>query len=171
MTRVYRDWRRKLSATVCFFALTAAAAAPQSPSVPGWRLLRNTNPAGGRDAVALTRAADISSDLDLAGLMLRCHDGRAEVAVVVVNPFSPRAHPLVTLAASGREWRFEATIVPPGAELLLPADAAVLAAGPWQSANQLAVNISWQSTVIKGAIPIDGLANAFVTLMANCPSG
>jgi hypothetical protein len=154
---------------IVFYLLTlhAVVGDPQA-SPPGWRLLRTPNPAGGQDAVSITRAADISSDVDLAGLMLRCHEGGTEVALIVITPFSPRARPDVTISAIGQEWRFVATVAPPGAELRLPVAASALAAGPWQSANQIAVKISWESTSIRGAIPIDGLANALVTLTANC---
>ena len=133
------------------------------------------------------------SDLDLAGLMLRCHDARtqgtgtqgmgmqrqesaptdsgAEVVIVVVTPFPPRAVPSVTIGAAGKEWHFDAHVVPPGAELLLPAEAARLAAGQWQSMHELTVKVSWQERSFGGIIPIDGLADALATLTASCPAG
>jgi hypothetical protein len=102
--------------------------------------------------------------------MLRCHEGRAEVIVAVVSPFSPHSQPAVTIGANGQEWHFEATVLSPGAQLLLPAMATALASGPWQLANQLTVKISWQQTAIAGVIPIDGLRGALATLLANCPA-
>jgi hypothetical protein len=161
--------KTRLGAGLCLLTVATAFAAPEVPS--GWHLLRSKNPTGGADAVSMNRAADITSDLDLAGLMLRCHDGRAEVLVVVVTPFAPRSQPAVTISANGQEWHFDATVVPPGAQLLLPATATALATGFWQSANQLAVKISWQQTAIAGVIPIDGLRGAVATLIANCPAG
>jgi hypothetical protein len=160
-----------IGAGLCLLTVATGFAAPEVPLGTGWHLLRSKNPAGGSDAVSMSRAADISSDVDLAGLMLRCHDGRAEVIVAVVSPFSPHSRPTVTLRANGQEWRFETTVVPPGAQLLLPATATALASGAWQSANQLTVKISWQQTAIAGVIPIDGLRGALATLLANCPSG
>jgi hypothetical protein len=151
--------------------MATAFAAPEVPPAAGWHLLRSKNPAGGADAVSMNRTADISSDLDLAGLMLRCHGGGAEVLLVVVTPFAPHSQPAVTITVNGREWHFDSTVVPPGAQLLLPASATVLASGSWQSANQLAVKISWQQTTIAGVIPIDGLRSALATLIANCPPG
>jgi hypothetical protein len=160
-----------IGAGLCLLIVATAFAAPEVPLGTGWHLLRSKNPAGGADAVSMSRAADISSDLDLAGLMLRCHEGRAEVIVAVVSPFSPHSQPAVTISANGQESHFEATVVSPGAQLLLPAMATALASGPWQSANQLTVKISWQQTTIAGVIPIDGLRGALATLIANCPSG
>jgi hypothetical protein len=163
--------RTLVAAGFCLLSLAATFAAPQVPLASGWHLLRSKNPAGGADAVSMNRAADMSSDVDLAGLMLRCHEGRAEVLVVVVTPFAPRSQPAVTISANGQEWHFDATVVSPGVQLLLPVTATALASGPWQSANQLAVKISWQQTAIAGVIPIDGLRGALATLIANCPAG
>ncbi len=163
-------WPSRLLAAACLLAPNAVPATPAPPPA-GWHLVRTANPAGGPDAVAMSRSADISSDLDLAGLMLRCHGASAEVLLVVVTPFAPRAQPAVTIGAGGKEWPFDASVLSPGAELLLPPTAAALAAGPWQSATQLAVKISWHDSSIAGVIPIDGLRDALATLIANCPSG
>lgn len=154
--------------------LAAPAAAdtrhPKPPS--GWHLLRTANPHGGPDAVSMSHTADITrSDLDLAGAMLRCGEKGIEIVIVVVTPFPPRARPDVTIGVDGKEWRFDARIVPPGAELLLPAEAMSLAAGPWQSAHELAVKVSSQEQSFGGVIPIEGLADALATLAASCPAG
>jgi hypothetical protein len=160
------------------WALTSPATAE---STGGWRLLRSANPHGAGEAVAMSHAADIvRSDLDLAGMMLRCPDGAAaqpapaagaDVVIVVVTPLSPRAQPNVTIVAGGTQWHFAARVVPPGAELQLPAEATELAAGPWQSTHELAVTVSLPERSFGGVIPIDGLADALVTLAANCPAG
>jgi hypothetical protein len=151
-------------------AIAASGAEPQ-PTL-GWSLIRSANPRGGADSVSMIHTADTTrSDLNLAGLMLQYSELHAEVIVVVVSPFSPRAHPTVIVAADNGEWRFEAHVVPPGAELLLPAEASNLAAGRWQSAHELAVHVSSQEQSFAGVIPIDGLSAALVTLTANCPAG
>jgi hypothetical protein len=106
--------------------------------------VRSANLRGGSDAVSMTRSADISSDPDLAGLMLRCHGVIPEIIIIVVAPFPPHAQPSVTIGANGSEWRFEAGVLSPGVELLLPTAASDLASGAWQSAPQLTVKISWQ---------------------------
>ncbi len=153
-----------------FSAVVAAETRhPESPS--GWHLVRTANPRGGPDAVSISHTADISrSDLDLAGLMLRCGEKSVEVVIVVVTPLSPRARPDVTISADHKEWRFVAQAVSPGA-LLLPAEATSLADGPWQLARELAVKVSSPELAFGGVIPIDGLAEALGTLAANCPPG
>jgi hypothetical protein len=152
-------------------ATAVAANGPAPPAVGGWHLIRSANPRGGPDAVSMSHTADLSrSDLDLAGLMLRCGDQSLEVVIVVVTPFPPRARPSVTIGADGKEWRFDASIVPPGAELLLPKEATSLATGPWQLAHELAVKVSSSEQSFGGVVPIDGLGNALTTLTRNCPA-
>jgi hypothetical protein len=110
------------------------------------------------------------SDLDLAGLMLRCGEKDVDLVIVVVTPFPPRARPTVTISANGKEWQFDARVVSPGAELLLPMDAMSLVTGAWQSARELAVSVSSPERSFGGVIPIDGVANALSTLATKCPA-
>jgi hypothetical protein len=170
------------------WVMTVSAAAPQTN---GWRLLPGRSPAEGGGSASMSHTSDMTrSDLDLAGLMLRCRDTSApiqgadatsptvqdddthaigaQIVIVVVTPFPPRAQPSVTIGAAGMEWHFNARVLPPGVELLLPAQATDLAGGPWQSTPELAVKVSWQERSFKGVIPIDGLADALATVAANC---
>ena len=162
-----------LAAGIGLFAAVAFAdpRARQQPP-PGWRLLRTPNPQGGPDAISMSHTADaLRSDFDLAGLMLRCSDDGTEVLIVVVTLFPPRARPSVIIKADGKEWKFDARVVPPGAELLLPREAEHLLAGAWQSAHELVIKVSSQDQSFGGLIPIDGLESALGTLAANCPAG
>ena len=133
----------------------------------------------------MSRTSDMTrSDLDLAGLMLRCRDDGAKAphAHQVHGPDwrrdrDRRHHPVPPAGAAacdgraaGKEWRFDARIVPPGVELLLPAEATDLAIGSWQSAPELAIKVSWQDRSFSGVIPIDGIAGALATMAANCPA-
>jgi hypothetical protein len=164
----YRMRAILVAALAVFFIAATTGAQP----ISGWRLLRTANPRGGAEAVSMIHTADITrSDPDLAGLMLRCGEHGAEVAIVVVTPFPPRAQPDVTVGADGKEWRFTARVVPPGAELLLPAEATSLAAGPWQLTRELVVKVSSPEQSFGGVVSIDGLAAALATLAANCPPG
>jgi hypothetical protein len=161
--------------------VAATAALPSYPKADGtWHLLRTANPRGGADALSMSHTADMThSDLNLAGLLLRCNsphdtglDPRetgSDVVIVVITPFPPRAKPSVVIGADGKEWHFEAGVLPPGAELLLPAEAADLAAGPWQLAHELAIKVSFLDRSFGGVIPIDGMTAALATLTANCP--
>ncbi len=61
----------------CYEAATKPStnAVPQAlgPAGGTWRLVRTRNPTGGPEAVSIMQTADIAkSDLDLAGMMLRC---------------------------------------------------------------------------------------------------
>jgi hypothetical protein len=173
---------------LCAMTSNAPAEAPQTS---GWRLLRGPNPAGGGGAASMSHTSDMTrSDVDLAGLMLRCRGidagmpsvgspnptaqdddtlgTGAQIVIVVVTPFPPHAQPSVTIGTPGKEWHFDARVLPPGAELLLPAQATELAIGPWQSTPELSVKVSWQERSFSGVIPIDGLAGALATLAANC---
>src|ERR1700733_4523674 len=96
-------------AGLSLFAVPAAAEAQRPPLNSNWHLQRTANPRGGPDAVSISHTADISrSDLDLAGMMLRCGEKGVEVLIVAVTPFSPHARPNVTIGANGNEWRFDA---------------------------------------------------------------
>lgn len=128
--------------------------------------MRLTKPDGG-EAVTMMRTADVmKSDADLAGLSLRCDDKQLEAMLIVVEPFPPRAKLAVSLAGPGGPQRFEATVLPPGAAVLLPAEATELIRGPWQSLPTLAVEIERADRKVKGSIPLAGLASAVQTL--NC---
>jgi hypothetical protein len=151
-------------------AASAADIRPRS-TVGDWRLLRSANPKGGPDAVSMVHTAETSrSDLDLAGLMLRCDGKSIGLVIVVVTPFPPRARPSVTISSNGKEWRFDATVVPPGAELMLPMEAMDLVKGTWQSAHELAVRVTSAEQTFGGSIRIDGLTGALSTLMTECPA-
>jgi hypothetical protein len=147
-----------------------------SPATAGpWPLVRTPNPAGGRDAVSVLKTADITkSDIDFAGLMLRCGEHNIEVLVVLVRPLPPRAHPRVAVTTGGKMIDFTASVVPPGAEVLLPPEATALAFGPWQTASELAVEVGAtegddQPSPIRGVILLAGLGAALAQLQANCP--
>jgi len=148
------------------------ALAPKAQGAPGsWRLVRTPNPGGGRDAVSIMRTADITrSDLGLAGLMLRCGEGSTELLIVLVQPIPPRAHPKVVVSAGGKGAEFTASVVPPGVAVLLPQGASALAAGPWQSASELAVEVDDDQGPIRGIVSLAGLGAAFRTLLSSCPS-
>lgn len=120
------------------------------------------------------------SDLDLAGILLRCPDltdpnaaqsgASPQVIIVVITPFPPHTRSAVSISANGQQWRFEASVVSPGSELLLPPEAANLAAGPWQRSPELRVDVTSPDRSFGGVIPVPGLAGALGTLIANCPT-
>jgi hypothetical protein len=166
-----QDYEAKLR---CYTDSNSRGALPQRGDylADGWRLVRSPNPAGGQDAVSIMHTAETSkSDLGFAGLMLRCSQSGIEVLLVVVEPFPPRDHPKVTVAteASARA-EFSASVITPGALVLLPPPALTLAEGPWQKAPELTVTVEDQKTSLRGAVPLGGLGPALQTLRSTCPA-
>ena len=160
----------------CFEQETAnLASSPKPVTVPAnmhaWRLVRTPRPAGGKDAVSITHTADVQhSDPELAGLIIRCGKAGNEVVVALISPLPPRPHPKVVLGGFDIGRQLEAKVVTPGAMVLLPAEAAKLASGPWQSMNELPIEIRGEEAVIRGIIPLVGLAAALQALAASCPA-
>jgi hypothetical protein len=145
-------------------------------SIARWRLVQTLDPHGDRKAVSIMRAAEtIRSDPDLAGLMIRCGIGLGdssanfEVLIVLLNPLPLRAHPNVRIKSENGESRFTASIAVPGALVLLPAEAASLAIGPWQSLNELAIDVEDAGLTVHGVVVVEGLRSALSDLSASCP--
>jgi hypothetical protein len=173
VSTLFPAWLAAMVLAACIMLQAGLALAVESANdmAGGWRLLRSPNPQGGPDAISVSHTADVTkSDLDLAGMMLKCSEHGPEIAIVVVEPFSPRARPEVTIGASGQEWHFGASVGPPGAQLILPPEAAQLAMGRWQRATELSIQVKSGERSFAGVIPIADLATAFATLLANCPS-
>lgn len=149
----------------------AQGAIPAAAGAGTWRLVRTPNPRGGPDAVSIMQTADAArSDIDLVGLALRCGDTGFDVLVVFLKPFPPRTHPKVKLTFSGATVNLEATVIPPGAAISLPAEAAMLVKGPWQSSSELAIEVEDDSNATRGVISLVGLGPALSLLTSNCPS-
>ena len=149
----------------------AVPARPLSSELAGgWHFVRTPNPHGGADAISIMHTADTSrSDLDLAGLMIRCSEGGSEAVIVLIRAFPLRARPHVVLGKPGNETRFEATIAPPGTAILLPGDATTLVNGPWQAQNDLFIRVDDGQTTIRGVVALAGLQAAFKVLRRVAP--
>ena len=136
-----------------------------------WRLVRTPNPRGGADAVSIMQMADTArSDIDLVGLTLRCSDTGFDVLVVFLKSFPPRARPKVGLTTGATTVHLEATVLPPGAAISLPAEAATLVKGSSQSSSELAVEVEDDGNATRGVISLAGLGPALSLLTSNCPS-
>jgi hypothetical protein len=144
------------------------------PEAGAWRLVRTPNPSGGPDAVSIMQTADTTrSDFDLAGLAVRCQDGGVEVLIVLVGALSLRSHPKVAVSAGGKSMDFTATVVPPGASLLLPKTATELASRLWTATSEMTVQIETGQNdsapgLIRGVVPLKGLSSALPSLLAIC---
>jgi hypothetical protein len=140
-------------------------------SIGRWQLVRSPGPQGGRDIVSIMHTADaLRSDPDFAGLMIRCREKSGlQIALVVIRPFPPRAHPQVSIIGTHTTMRLQASVLPGGAALSLPNEAEVLAKGSWQSLSELAFAIEDDGVTIKGIVPLDNLSAALAFLQSNCP--
>jgi hypothetical protein len=137
----------------------------------GWRLVKSRNPGGGAEAVSVMHVVDSAkSDLNLAGLSLRCGREGFEVLLFVLERLPRASHPTVTMTAGSSRSEFEASVVQGGEALLLPPGASGLAARDWQNASELSVEIATKPKSIQGIVPIAGLSAALRSLTPNCPS-
>ena len=146
--------------------------APAAPgSLEGWRLVRTPRPGGGKDAVSIMHTGDpLRSDPELAGLVIRCSATGNEVLIALIGPLSLRAHPQVLLGDAGAGPPLEAKVVPPGALVLLPSEATVLANGRWKALSELSVRVTNEGNSVRGVVPLKGLAAGLLILAANCPT-
>jgi hypothetical protein len=111
-----------------------------------------------------------ASEQDVTGLMLRCAEGATtNVLVVLAAPLPPRSHPKVTAVAGATTTEFIASVVTPGALVLLPEKASALVERTWQSVPELTVTIRAEYHSLRGVMPLEDLSNAMQTLQANCP--
>jgi hypothetical protein len=145
---------------------------PPPPELGTWRLIRTSNPVGGPEAISIVKTANMTeSDVEIAGLMLRCGEGATtQVLVVLVEPLPPRAHPKVTVVAGATTTEFTASVVPPGASVLLPEKASALIEDAWQSVPELSITIAENRRSIHGVISLAGIGTAMRTLQSNCPT-
>jgi hypothetical protein len=162
------------AAASCLIGLVASSApgVPQAPARAegGWRLMRALNPQGGPDAVSIVHTVDVSrSDVDLAGLMLRCAPGGIEALIIVLDPRPPTSRPSVKVRVAGMEEKYDARIVPPFTALLLPPEAAALFTGPGRTSDEVTIEIAAEPSAVKGTVPLAGLGPALGELRASCP--
>jgi hypothetical protein len=144
-------------------------ASPASSSI--WKFSRTQGVKEGESFAAITKTADTAqSDPDFAGLIVRCAPkGKIDVLVALIRPFPPRSHPKVTIAASsGGTLTFEASMAAAGAAVLLPDEVSAFAAGKWQTTPSLSVVVKESDSEIRGMVALNGLREAYHSLLANC---
>jgi hypothetical protein len=136
-----------------------------------WRLVRTPGPRGGPSEISIAQTADPSrSDIELVGLMLRCGDTGFDVLLIFLKPFPLRAHPKVKLATGREVVLLDAAVIPPGAAILLPTEAAALVNGPWQSSSELAIEVDDGSAAVRGVVSLAELGPAISVLTSSCAS-
>lgn len=154
------------------FLQAPASAGEQNPadSAGSWRLVQTPNPQGGPQAVSIMHTADTSrSDVEFAGLMVRCKNGMSELAIALLNALPLRSHPRVIIGNPENETQFEATIGPPGTAVILPGDPKIVMGNAWQAESDLFIRVIDGPINISGVVPLAGLQAAFTRLMSSCP--
>jgi len=140
--------------------------------VSSWKFTRTQGPKDGESFAAITKTAEtMQSDLDFAGLIVRCAPkGRIEVLITLIRPFPPRSRPQVTIASSGGggSLTFKASMAAAGAAVLLPDEVSAFAGGKWQTTPSLSVLVKETDSEIKGVVALNGLREAYHSLLANC---
>nr|QIO37439.1 hypothetical protein HAP40_30765 [Bradyrhizobium sp. 1(2017)] len=146
-----------------------AVANPAAASI--WKFTRTQGARDGESFAAIMKTADTAlSDPDFAGLIVRCAPrGKVDVLVALIRPFPPRSHPKVTIAASGGgTLTFEGSMAAAGAAVQLPDEVSAFAAGKWQTTPSLSVVVREGDSEIKGTVALNGLREAYHSLLANC---
>jgi hypothetical protein len=139
---------------------------PFSRPIAGkWRLVRTPNPQDGQNVISIMATAELSSsDLDFAGLNLRCADQDFEILVFLIRPLSPRARPAISI--NGKT--FQGSVVSPGTAILLPRAASALAKEQWQSLPSLSIDIEDDGIKIHGLVSLASFNTALQTLVGTC---
>lgn len=145
-------------------------AAP-SPSSSIWKFTRTQGAKEGESFAGIMKTADTTqSDPDFVGLIIRCAPkGKVDVLVALIRPFPPRSHPKITITSpTGGTLTFEASMAAAGAAVLLPDEVSAFAAGKWQTTPSLTVVVKESGSEIKGMVALNGLREAYNSLLANC---
>lgn len=145
------------------------APGPGGASSSGWHLVRTPGPDKTGDIVSMMRTADLlNSDLDFAGMAIRCQEGaRPQIAFVLVTPVKPRSKTRITVTTGPAPVSFDGIVIGPGTMVGLPDEAAPLLQA-WQTAKTLKVEIASEDLTVKGAVPLAGLAEAVTRLETSC---
>ncbi len=136
----------------------------------GWLLIRGGRTETGESGAAVLHTADFErSDPRLAGLMVRCGGTQGiETVIVVVEPFSPHAQPQVSLRTPQQTFEFAGSVIPTGAGIRLPLEAAKLAALGLGSTREVEIKVTTDGAAINGAVALTGLPKALAWLNGEC---
>jgi hypothetical protein len=134
----------------------------------GWRLVKTRDTGSNSEIVSVMHVADIAkSDINLAGLSLRCAQDGLQAVLILLEPLPRSSHPSVVVKAETKTFEAQATVIQGGEALLLPGLESRLTSGAWQTAAELSIEIAAPGA-IRGVVPIRGLAAALRSLSPNC---
>ena len=139
---------------------------PSSLPVAGkWRLVRTPDPREGKDVISIMATAELSgSDIDFAGLDLRCAYQDFDILIILISPLPLRARPAIAINSK----KFQGSVVLPGTAILLPREASALAQEQWRSLPSLSIEVEDDGTKTHGLVSLEGFNTALQTLMGTC---
>jgi hypothetical protein len=147
-----------LTAIVNFSPIQKSRAQPE---MGGWRFVRSPSTPDTTSAVAIMHAPELSSsDLNFAGIILRCSKNNLQVMIALVEPFPPRSQTQVTIASGADEIKLTGTVIGPGLAILLPPEASALAETAWRSLDRISINVEKDNTKLKATVALTGLPAA-----------
>ena len=139
-----------------------------SPIAGKWHLVRTPDPRSGREReniISIMTTAELAgSDIDFAGLDLRCADSGFEVLIFLLSPLRPQERPDITINGQ----KLSGSVVSPGTAIQLPKEASDLAREQWRSLPGLSVQIENGGAKIHGVISLEGFPTALQTLIETC---
>jgi len=171
------DRRTRTKLHVCLIAASLAALVEFSPiqkskaqsDMGGWRFVRSPSTPDTTGAVAIMHAPELSSsDLNFAGIMLRCSKNNLQVMIALVEPLPPRSQTQVTIATGERETKLTGAVIGPGLAILLAPEASTLAESSWHSLDRISIVVEQGDTRFKGSVALTGLPTALQKLRENC---
>jgi hypothetical protein len=147
-------------------SIFGSQSAPSSVPVAGkWRLVRTPTPREGREIISIMATAELSgSDIDFAGLDLRCADQDFDILIFLISPLPLQARPAIAINSK----KFQGSVVSPGTAILLPRTASALAQEQWRSLPSLSIEVEDDGTKTHGLISLEGFNTALQTLMGTC---
>jgi hypothetical protein len=104
------------------------------------------------------------SDIDFAGLDLRCSGQDFDILIFLVNPLPPRARPAIAINSE----KFQGSVILPGTAILLPRTASALAQEQWRTLPSLSIEVEDDGTKTHGFVSLEGFNTALQTLMGTC---
>jgi hypothetical protein len=144
--------------------LAAPTGPPSQPIAGKWRLVRTPSPAERREVISIMATGELAdSDVDFAGLNLRCAEPDFEVLVFLIPPLPPHAQPAVAINGT----TFQGTVVSPGTAILLPKAASSLAK-QWRSLPTLSIDVEAEGTKTHGVVSLEGFDKALQSLTTSC---
>lgn len=134
-----------------------------------WRHVASPDPSGGAENEALLQSAEFErSDVGLVGLMMRCHQGRVEPVVILLDPLPPGTPARITWTMDGFARTFASSPIPTGAGLSVPLSDPEIATLGTTDAPTVEISVEQRGEQVRGAVSLAGLKEPLDALRQAC---